>query len=210
MAVVSDHSSSTQKGDRRGDTLGEQQPTGPAEEFAVGPTSYALSVANGSYEWYKSHARLARRAYKLAEITVITVSAAIPVTLAIAPGQTAVASIMGAVIVVVSGLRSVYHWQDDYLRFSQAREAVELERRRYRLASGRYADPRRRDIALVEAVSRIEQDEMRQWVQVASSSPETAPNEPATSIPRARRKPPRGSAYSPPISAAAPARGDSP
>lgn len=131
-------------------------------------SAYAISVANDSYEWYKRHTMLARRAYKLSEIAVISISAAVPATLAIDPDQTILVAILGAVVVVISGLRSVYHWQDDYLRFSQAREAVEAERRLYRMGSGKYVDVEARDAILVEAITRIEQQETREWAKIAT------------------------------------------
>ncbi len=131
-------------------------------------SAYAISIADDSYNWYKRHAMLARRAYKLSEIAVISISAAVPATLAVDPDQTILVAILGAVVVVISGLRSVYHWQDDYLRFSQAREAVEAERRLYRMGTGKYVDMQARDAVLVEAITRIEQQETREWAKTAT------------------------------------------
>src|SRR5262249_50947931 len=82
-----------------------------------------------------------------------------------------VPAILGAVVVVISGLRAVFHWQDNYLRFSGAREAVEAERRLYFTSAKPYEDPRTRDQLLAAAVSRIEQEEMRGWVKVAAERP---------------------------------------
>ena len=134
--------------------------------------SYAVSIANESYDWYKRHAILARRAYKLSEIAVIAISAAVPATLAIDRDQTTLVAILGAVVVIISGLRSVYHWQDDYLRFSQAREAVEAARRSYRMGTGKYQQLNTRGAVLVEAITRIERQEMRQWLNIVTTSPE--------------------------------------
>lgn len=80
-------------------------------------------------------------------------------------------AILGGVVVVLTGLRSVFHWQDNYLRFSGAREAVEAERRLYNTGAQPYVDPVTRDQILAAAVSRIEQDEMAGWVKVASARP---------------------------------------
>jgi hypothetical protein len=65
----------------------------------------------------------------------------------------------------------VFHWQDNYLRFSQAREAVEAERRLYNTGAKPYEDQATRDQILVEAVSRIEQTEMGNWLKIAASRP---------------------------------------
>ena len=80
-------------------------------------------------------------------------------------------AILGAVVVILSGLRSVFHWQDNYLRFSGAREAVEAERRLYETGAVPYADETSKDQILAAAVSRIEREEMAGWVKVAAARP---------------------------------------
>jgi hypothetical protein len=134
---------------------------------------YALEVADTSFGWYRSAAIRARRLYRVTEIGVLLVSAAIPVVAAIQPDTAVVPAVLGAVVVVLSGLRGLFHWQDNYLRFSTAREAVEAERRAYRTASGPYADPATRDAELTAAVTRIEQSEMANWTKLAAQRPRT-------------------------------------
>ncbi|MEU8988149.1 DUF4231 domain-containing protein [Streptomyces sp. NPDC048558] len=92
----------------------------------------------------------------------------IPVSAVISPGTAEVPAVLGGVVVVITGLRSVFHWQDDYLRFSEAREAVEAERRLYCTGAEPYADAGTRDRNLAASVTRIEQREMGTWVQLAS------------------------------------------
>ncbi|MFE6622523.1 DUF4231 domain-containing protein [Streptomyces sp. NPDC057740] len=128
---------------------------------------YAMRVADGSYAWYHRAALRARRAFRLTEILVLLVSAAIPVSAVLASTNAEVPAVLGGVVVVITGLRSVFHWQDDYLRFSEAREAVEAERRLYYTGAEPYADPETRDQALAASITRIEQREMGSWVQLA-------------------------------------------
>jgi hypothetical protein len=132
---------------------------------------YAMTIADRSYEWYRTAAIRSRRSYKLAETAILLVAAAIPASAAIARDNTIIPAILGAAVVVLTGLRSVFHWQENYLRFSGAREAVETERRRYRTGAEPYADPATRDQVLVAEVSRIERDEMSGWVKTASVRP---------------------------------------
>jgi hypothetical protein len=80
-------------------------------------------------------------------------------------------AILGAIVVVLSGLRAVFHWHDNYLRFSRAREAVESERRLYHTSAKPYDDPATRDQVLVGAISKIEQAEMGGWQKVAAHKP---------------------------------------
>ena len=97
-----------------------------------------MKLANDSHRWYQEHAIQSRVAYKISETALLIVAAAIPTSAAIAPGDAIVPAILGGVVVVLTGLRSVFHWQDNYLRFSGAREAVEAERRLYNTGAQPY------------------------------------------------------------------------
>ena len=142
---------------------------GPTDVAAK--AEYATRLANDSFEWYRQHAIRSRKSYKLAETVLLMVSAAIPTAGAISPHDSTIPAVLGAVVVVLSGFRSVFHWQDNYLRFSGAREAVEAERRLYNLGAPPYDNQASRDALLASAISRIEQDEMRGWVDVAAARP---------------------------------------
>jgi methylphosphotriester-DNA--protein-cysteine methyltransferase len=72
---------------------------------------------------------------------------------------------------VLTGLRSIFHWKDNYLRFSGAREAVEAERRLYLTRAKPYDNDATRDQVLAAAVSRVEQEEMQGWIKVAAERP---------------------------------------
>jgi hypothetical protein len=86
---------------------------------------FALEVADKSWEWYRAAAVRSRKSYRSAEVGVLVVSASIPVASVISPKNALVPAILGAVVVVISGLQALFHWQDNYLRFSAAREAIE-------------------------------------------------------------------------------------
>jgi hypothetical protein len=132
---------------------------------------YAMSLANSSYEWYRRAAINSRRLYKVSETFLLVVSASIPVAAVITPDDSTVPAILGALVVIAAGTRPIFHWQDNHLRFSGAREAVEAERRLYRTGSEPYEDPATRDRILAAMVSRIQQDEMSGWVKIASERP---------------------------------------
>ena len=137
-----------------------------------------MSIAKGSYNWYRSAAIRSRRWYRLSETAVLIVSAAIPATAAIIPHNAIPPAVLGAIVVILSGLRAIFHWQDNYLRFSGAREAVEAERRLYNTGADPYADPATRDQVLAAAISRIEQAEMGGWIRIAAERPK-----PLTALP---------------------------
>lgn len=131
------------------------------------PDVFALEVANKSWEWYRAAAVRSRKSYRSAEVGVLIVSASIPVAAVISPKDALVPAILGAVVVVISGLRALFHWQDNYLRFSAAREAIENERRLFRTRARPYGDEATRSETLVAAVSRIESEEMATWLRIS-------------------------------------------
>jgi hypothetical protein len=131
--------------------------------------SYALDVAVTSYAWYKKASMRARRYFRLTEILTVLFSAAIPLVAAIDPGDARVPAILGGILVVISGLRAVFRWSDDYLRFSRAREEVDGEIRLYKIGARPYDDIDMRDALLVENVIQIEKREMGDWVSIFNS-----------------------------------------
>ncbi|MGX1810832.1 DUF4231 domain-containing protein [Nocardia sp. NPDC055321] len=127
---------------------------------------YALKLANSSYEWYRGAAIKARRYHRLTEVLQLVCSAAIPVCVVLIDGNTAVPAVLGAVVVVITGLRASFHWHDDYLRFSQAREAVEAQRRLFHTGAYPYDSDTCEEV-LAKAVTQIEQNEMGSWLKIA-------------------------------------------
>jgi hypothetical protein len=146
--------------------------TGSAADTGADST-YAEGLANTSYEWYKSRAIRSRRLHRIVEVGVLVIGAAIPTAAVIAPDDNKLPAILGALVIVASGLRAIFHWQENFVRFSQAREAVEAERRAYRLRNPPYGDGATRESELAAAITRIEQQEMRGWVELAIERPKT-------------------------------------
>jgi hypothetical protein len=133
--------------------------------------SYAIRIADDSYDWYMSAARKARFYHRLTASATQAIAAAIPVAAAIAPRNAIVPAFLGGAIVVLGGLRSLFDWQENYIRFTEARESVEAERRLYRTNSPPYDDPATNEQVLVTAVTRIEREEMRAWFEIANDDP---------------------------------------
>lgn len=138
---------------------------------------YALELADGSYAWYRYAAIKARRYYRATETLQLIVSAAIPVSAVLIRERAEIPAVLGGIIVVITGLRSIFHWHDDYIRFSEAREAVEAERRLYLTHSEPYDDPATRDQKLANSITRIEQKEMGTWIKIAR--PQNQPKKPS-------------------------------
>lgn len=137
---------------------------------------YALKIADESYEWYRTHAIRSRKRYKATETLIVLASAVIPVSGLIGIGGAIIPSLIGAIVFVLVGFRSIFHWHENYLRYSQAREAVETERRLFNTSSEPYADISTRAIVLVTTISRIEQEEMGTWLRTSATQPKLSSN----------------------------------
>jgi hypothetical protein len=135
-----------------------------------------MEVANASYGWYVIAAKRSRRLHRIAELATVVLSASIPFATVIAPKRPVITAVLGSVLVVVAGVRAMFHWQENYLRFSQTREAVDAERRLYRVGAAPYDDAATRDQELIKAVTRVEQTEMHGWAQTAELRSRAAGN----------------------------------
>lgn len=131
-------------------------------------TPYALRVADDSVAWFVAATKRSRYLHRSSELLTLLLSAAIPLTAAIAPHQIGVTAVLGSVLVVVTGLRTMFHWQDNYVRFAGTRGALEAERRLYLVGAAPYDDPATRDTELIRSVTRIEQEESGRWARLAS------------------------------------------
>jgi hypothetical protein len=130
--------------------------------------AYAADLASDSFEWYKSHAIRSRRWYRFADSLLLALSSLIPVASLLVHDNATYPGLLGAAVVIVSGLKPIFHWHENYLRFSAAREAIEGERRLFHLRAAAYEVEATRAQELAAAVSRIEQEEMRGWLRIAS------------------------------------------
>jgi hypothetical protein len=149
----------------------ESQSKAPVALPAAAAPPYAIGLADSSHAWYAKHAVRARRAYKAAETALVVIGAAIPTSAVLVPNTNVIPAVLGAVVVTISGLRAVFHWQENYLRFSQAREAIEAERRMYHTSAKPYDDPATKEQLLAAAVTRIESEELHAWIQIAARRP---------------------------------------
>ena len=130
-------------------------------------SQYALSVADSSYEWYKRKAIVCKRAYRTLEMVLILVTGSIPVAAVLSRDSATLPGILGAVAGGLTGLRGLFSWQQNFVRYSAAREEVEAERRLFHTNTSPYDHEDSRYKLLVAAITRIEQSEMRGWFKVA-------------------------------------------
>ena len=92
---------------------------------------YAVGIANASFSWYHKAAVKSRRLNRSTEIIVIAASALIPLATVLFPDHAELPAILGSIVAIVAGMRASFHWHENHLRFSRAREAIEAERRKF-------------------------------------------------------------------------------
>jgi hypothetical protein len=137
-------------------------------------TTNALSRLKNSFKYYSEHAGASRRRHQILEVALLAAASSIPVTALTVPGNGVVTAIIGAVVVVLAGLRQIFHWNENFMRFTQACQALQAERWRYELELAPYDDPNSREKILIDAVIRIETDETGSWIEIQRHTPETA------------------------------------
>jgi hypothetical protein len=132
----------------------------------------AMAVAKESFEWYARNARLARLRFQVAEVVLLTVAAAVPIAGILTPDDSRLAAILGAVVVALTGLRTLFHWHDNWTRFASACSAISAEVRLYYFRVAPYDNPGTRDQHLVKRVNDVENTEVGGWLTL--STPQTS------------------------------------
>lgn len=139
-----------------------------AGPVTAAPTS-AARVCDDVIEWYARYAIRARTRYRLLEMALLVVGASISVAALAWPGNGVPAAMLGGVVVVLTGLRQVFHWQENYVRFTSACLTLRHERRRYDVGEPPYHDVALRDRRLMEVVNSVEAKETHGWAELVEN-----------------------------------------
>lgn len=121
-----------------------------------------------SYAWYRDHASRARRLHWTSEVLVLLAGALVPLSTIVTEASIAPAS-LGAVVVVLTGLRTLFNWHDNWLRFTSACTELRTEEVKLRHRLAPYAgDDARALLAL--RVREIEAAETQGWMVLRRQS----------------------------------------
>jgi hypothetical protein len=126
-------------------------------------------VCDDLIAWYATYAARARDRYRILEIALLIVGASISVAALAWPGNGVPAAVLGGIVVVLTGLRQIFHWQENYVRFTWACQTLKQERRRYDVEEPPYDDPALCDRKLMEVVNTVEAKETQGWAQLVDS-----------------------------------------
>jgi hypothetical protein len=155
---------------------------------ATGPDE-PLELLDQQYTWYRDHAGSAGLRYKVLEVAVLLFAALVPVSTVVT--EPWVTALLGAVVVVLTGLRSIFSWQDDWLRFTEAWQQLQFARTRYVNGLPPYDDPATRSGLLVARVQEVQASETRGWLSLRADDRRLRPGgEAAPASPPATPAPP--------------------
>ena len=115
-----------------------------------------------TWEWYAKRARVSRWAHQTLEFANLLIASAIPATLALGMPQ-AIAAVLGACIVLCGGLRQIFDWHDNWIRFAQVKAEIEQQVARFGTGLAPYSRSETADRALVAAVNDIVQADLAGW-----------------------------------------------
>ena len=132
----------------------------------------AVAQAHKDLEYYRTNARRAQGFNLGAESLLLAVSASVPAVIAIWPDQHGAAAALGALVVVLTGCRSLFHWKETYVRFSRAFVTLDRELASFTVGALRYSDPATRGRLLVEASNRVALEETSAWAKLNYPKPD--------------------------------------
>ena len=134
-----------------------------------------LERLDDQLSWYSSRARSNQMYYKRLKVGEIAAAALVPAVgaLSIAQGP-AIASFLGAAIVVLEGIQHVYQYQANWIEYRATSEALKRECHLYSAKAGPYADTPRPDRVLAERIEELMSTEQRKWVQASGAEVSTS------------------------------------
>jgi hypothetical protein len=118
--------------------------------------------------WYESNARFQRRAFYVAEVAVILLSAAIPAVAAFGARATW-GAVLGALVVVVGGLRHLYRWGENWIRSSHTLVGLQAEIVKWSTGVPPYQNASDAPTELVTRVESIVAGETSSWATMLQS-----------------------------------------
>lgn len=129
--------------------------------------SPALDEARSSFDWYERNAKASRLRYQVSEVVLVCVAASVPIAGILTPDDARLPGVLGAVVVALTGLRAIFHWRDNWMRFSLASNAIKAEVRLYELHADPYSESTSRDAALIRNINSVERSETSGWMSLA-------------------------------------------
>ena len=100
-------------------------------------------------------------------MTLLVFAALVPVSAVVT--EPWVTALIGAIVVVLTGLRSIFSWQEDWLRFTEAWQQLQFARTLYVNRLPPYDDDATRAARLIARVQDIQSAETRGWLSLRAA-----------------------------------------
>lgn len=127
----------------------------------------ALDVVDEALTWYHAAARRARRRYQGCEVAILVAGALAPASAVVTTDRRAPA-LLGTVVVVLMGLRSVFRWHENWQRFTQAGIEIKAARWLFQHQVPPY-DGENRAAMLVQTIADTQTEETGAWIRLRRS-----------------------------------------
>jgi len=129
------------------------------------------SAIEKSQTWYATQAWRAKLGYWSSETLLVVLGAAIPVSIAITNNQV-LPAVLGGAVVVVTGLRRIYSWQENWARFSGVSALLETEGAKFKYRREPYnnTDHGENEALLAMKVRELEEAETQGWLVLRKPS----------------------------------------
>jgi Protein of unknown function (DUF4231) len=124
----------------------------------------ALVRLEGQIRWYDRSATRKRRAWRGLQGLELCVAAAIPAAAGLGASAGAL-GVLGAVVVLLQGLRELFRSQTRYLQHRQTYEALVSERALFEAGAGPYRKQPEAEVLLAERIEEIRGSETAGWVE---------------------------------------------
>jgi hypothetical protein len=136
--------------------------TDEAAPVATEPSGPAWERLGQRLAWYDQHSGHHRRWFVSLKVAQIVAAAAIP-AIAAAGASAAAAGVLGALIVIMEGVQQLFQFQQNWIGYRGAAEALERERALFLATAGPYAASDRPDALLAERVEALMAQEHSAW-----------------------------------------------
>ncbi|WP_448640268.1 DUF4231 domain-containing protein [Geodermatophilus sp. URMC 63] len=138
----------------------------------------ALAEAQTCWNSYHHAAARSQRGFRVSEVVLLAVCSLIPISGILTPNDARLPAILGAVVVALTGLRSVFHWRDSWLSCEMVCEKIQCEMRLYKAGVHPYGEPNSKDQQLASRLNNIERQEMLHWASLSGPESKTAQYDP--------------------------------
>lgn len=130
---------------------------------AHGPADAGVpAFVSSEWRWYAAEARRSKISFQTLELAGVLAAAAIPTAVALGAGG-AVSAVLGGCLVLIAGMRQVFDWHENWIRFARVSRWIEREVALFCAGLEPYQDPDQAVSRLVRAVSEIVRTDIEQW-----------------------------------------------